>query len=165
MVLIAHGSLTNQCIASENPEYFWHQLETNAISPMLFAELWSQVLIRQEGGHLAVIGSVAGDRGRAINYAYGAAKSGLETYVAGLQHRTQGTGVFVSFVKPGPTRTPMTEHAHVGPTRLADPRKVARIIVKKLSKGARTIYAPRIWLYIMLVIKLLPFSIFKKIKF
>lgn len=165
LVLIAHGSLTSQPKASVNPAYLWSELATNALSPIVFAELWAGVLERQGFGRLAVIGSVAGDRGRAINHAYGAAKAGLATYVSGLQHRLAVSSVRVSLIKPGPTKTPMTINAHVGPSKLADPRVVARKIVRGISKGLRVIYAPGIWRQIMFVVKVMPFWLFKRLKF
>lgn len=165
LVLIAHGSLTSQHKASADPKYLWRELETNALSLIIFAELWAGVLERQGFGKLAVIGSVAGDRGRAINHAYGAAKAGMATYVSGLQHRLADSSVRVSLIKPGPTKTPMTITAHVGPSKLADPRVVARKIVRGISKGRRVIYAPGIWRQIMFVVKVMPFWLFKRLKF
>jgi len=165
LVLIAHGSLTSQNKASLDIDYLWKELETNALSPISFAELWAGVLERQGHGSLAVIGSVSGDRGRAINHGYGSGKAAIETYLSGLQHRLAGTKVQVSLIKPGPTRTPMTIEAHVGPSKLADPDVVAKQIVEGIAKGKRVIYAPKQWRYIMLVIKLLPFRLFKKLTF
>lgn len=165
IVLIAHGSLTAQSRASGDPKYLWKEHETNALSPILFSELFSASLVRQGHGRLAVIGSVAGDRGRAINHSYGAAKASLATYVSGLQHRLAGSSVRVSLIKPGPTKTPMTVDAHVGPSKLADPRIVAWKIVKGISKGRRVIYAPGIWRQIMFVVRVMPFWLFKRLKF
>ena len=165
IVLIAHGSLTSQAKASAAADYLWAELETNALSPIAFAELWVGVLERQGVGKLALIGSVAGDRGRAINYGYGAAKSAIGTYTAGLQHRLASSKVQVSLVKPGPTLTPMTRGVHVGPSKLADARLVASQIVDGIGRGKRVIYAPRVWSLIMFVVRAMPFSILKKMKF
>ena len=165
IVLVAHGSLTSQSRASGDPKYLWKEHETNAQSPILFAELFSAALERQGHGRLAIIGSVAGDRGRAINHAYGAAKAGLATYVSGLQHRLARSAVRVSLIKPGPTRTPMTENAHVGPSRLADPKLVAKQIVRGIESGKRIIYSPRSWWLIMRLVRFLPFAVFKYLRY
>lgn len=165
IVLIAHGSLTYQAKASVDAEYLWAELEVNALSPILFTELWVEALGRQGFGKLAVIGSVAGDRGRAINYGYGAAKSAIETYAAGLQHRLAFSKVQVSLVKPGPTLTPMTRGVHVGPSKLADARLVASQILDGIERGKRVIYAPRVWSLIMFIVRVMPFSILKQMKF
>ena len=165
LILIAHGSLTSQVRAAGEVDYLWHELQVNASSPITFAELFSNVLEQQGFGQLAIIGSVAGDRGRAINHGYGAAKAALATYVSGLQHRLAKTKVRVSLIKPGPTKTRMTLNAHVGPSKLADPRIVAHQITRGLEKGRRVIYAPSTWRLIMFVVRALPFSVFKHIKF
>jgi decaprenylphospho-beta-D-erythro-pentofuranosid-2-ulose 2-reductase len=165
LVFIAHGSLTSQSRAYSNLPYLWEELQINALSPIAFVEGLVAVLENQGRGMLAVIGSVAGDRGRAINYGYGAAKAALETYISGLQHRLSKSKLQVTLVKPGPTRTPMTAEAHVGPARLADPARVATQIVAGIAKGRRVVYAPRIWRYFMLIIKFLPFWLFKRINF
>lgn len=165
IVLVAHGSLTVQSRASGDPEYLWKEHETNALSPILFSELFCASLMRQGHGRLAVIGSVAGDRGRARNHAYGAAKAGLAAYVSGLQHRLGASSIRVSLIKPGPTKTPMTVEAHVGPSKLANSRIVAWRIVRGISKGRRVIYAPGVWKLIMFVVRILPFWLFKRLRF
>ena len=165
IVLVAHGSLTSQPIANRAPEYLWQEHKTNALSPILFAELFAGVLARQGFGSLAVIGSVAGDRGRAINHAYGAAKAALATYVSGLQQRLANSPVRVSLIKPGPTKTPMTFDAHVGPSKLAEPKLVARQIVEGIASGRRIIYSPKYWRAIMFIVRFLPFTIFRLLRF
>jgi short-subunit dehydrogenase len=165
IALVAHGSLTSQSRASADPKYLWQEHETNAQSPILFAELFATALTRQGHGRLAIIGSVAGDRGRAINHAYGSAKAGLATYISGLQHRLAGSAVRVSLIKPGPTRTPMTVNVHVGPSKLADAGKVAKQIVKGISRGRRVIYSPSVWRQIMFLVRILPFWLFKQLRF
>jgi short-subunit dehydrogenase len=165
LILIAHGSLTSQPRASVEIDYLWNELKVNISSPIAFMQLWANVLERQEFGHLAIIGSVAGDRGRAVNHAYGSAKAALATYVSGLQHRFARSEIRVSLIKPGPTRTAMTLNAHVGPSKLADPEIVARRITEGLAKGRKVIYSPRIWRIIMLVVRALPFSVFKYLRY
>ena len=165
LVLIAHGSLTSQSRANTDLGYLWKELETNAISPIALTEALTGLLIQQGRGKLAVIGSVAGDRGRGINYAYGSGKAALGVYVSGLQHKIAGSQVRVTLVKPGPTATPMTAGVHVGPTKLADPAIVAAQIVRGNGKGKRVVYSPWFWGYIMLVIRVLPFWIFKRMKY
>jgi short-subunit dehydrogenase len=165
VVLIAHGSLTSQAKVTTDLGYLWTELETNALSPILFTEAFAGLLGKQGYGKLAVIGSVAGDRGRAINYAYGSGKAAIEAYVSGLQHRFGHSKVQVTLIKPGPTRTPMTAGNHVGPTKLADPGLVGSLIVRGIKEGRRVVYAPRSWRYTMRLIKVLPFWIFKTLKF
>jgi short-subunit dehydrogenase len=162
LALVAQGSLTDQKSATLDLNDLKNQLELNAVSAALFTEALSNLFERQGFGKLGVIGSVAGDRGRAYNYSYGAAKALLETYVQGLQQRLAGTKVSVSLIKPGPTATPMTA-THTG--KMADVNQVAKVIVAGMSKGKRVIYAPALWRLIMLVVRNIPFFIFKRLGF
>ena len=162
IALVAQGSLTDQATASGDLEYLKSELELNAVSAALFTEALANFFERQGFGSLGVIGSVAGDRGRAYNYSYGASKALLATYVQGLQQRLAGTKVSVSLIKPGPTATPMTA-THKG--KMANVNEVAKVIVAGVAKGKRVIYAPALWKLIMLVVRAIPFFIFKRLGF
>jgi short-subunit dehydrogenase len=162
IALIAHGNLPDQ-IACQNDLKSCHAaLDTNGVSPVLFAEAFAQHMTRCNHGTLALIGSVAGDRGRKSNYVYGAAKGLVTRYAQGLQHRLAGTGVKVILIKPGPTATPMTAHLQGQGVKLAPVEEVAQDIVDAIDAGKTTLYTPGKWRIIMLIIRLLPFFIFKK---
>lgn len=162
LVLVAQGSLTDQRKASSNLEYLQSELSLNAVSAAVVTEGFAAALNIQAYGTLGVIGSVAGDRGRAYNYSYGASKALLESYTQGLQQRFANSDVAVCLIKPGPTATPMTAE-HKG--RMADPAKVAAVIVRGLSSKKRVIYAPGLWRLIMFVVRMIPFAIFKRLSF
>lgn len=159
-VLIAHGALPDQSEMQDDLEALSESLALNAVSPALFAEAFAGRLERQGWGTLAVIGSVAGDRGRKSNYAYGAAKGLLERYVEGLQHRFGSNGPRAILIKPGPTRTRMT--AGMDQSGMADPDTVARDILRGLEAGKPVIYTPGKWRLIMAVIRNLPRAIFNR---
>jgi short-subunit dehydrogenase len=161
-VLIAQGSLTEQPKAAVDLNYLKSELELNAVSAALWAEGLAAILERQGFGSLGVIGSVASDRGRAYNYSYAASKALLDVYVQGLQQRFANSKVRVSLIQPGPTATPMTQN-HRG--KMANPDDVAKVIVAGLAKGQRRIYAPTVWRLIMLIVKLIPWTIFKRLTF
>lgn len=162
IILIAQGSATKQKKVKKDLDYLKEELLLNAVSVAMFAEAAANLLEKQGTGALAIIGSVAGDRGRAYNYSYGSAKSLVEKTAQGLQQRLAKTKVSVSLVKPGPTNTPMTKD-HKG--NFASPEQVARVIVKGISRGKRTLYAPRRWRLIMFVVRNLPFVLFKRFRF
>jgi decaprenylphospho-beta-D-erythro-pentofuranosid-2-ulose 2-reductase len=162
-VLIAHGSLPEQEICQQDLAACHDALLVNGISPALFAEAFAGHMQQANHGNLAIIGSVAGDRGRKSNYVYGAAKGMLTRYVQGLQHRLARTGVKVILIKPGPTDTPMTAHLKQQGGRLANVEDVARIIVNAIDKGKTIAYAPPKWALIMMIIRHLPNFIFNKL--
>lgn len=165
IVLIAHGFLPEQADCQTNLQACRDALEINGISPVLYAEAFARHMAMADHGKIALIGSVAGDRGRKSNYVYGAAKGLVTRYAQGLQHRFAGTGVKIVLIKPGPTDTPMTAHLKNKGTRLSPVADVAKIIVDAIDsdKAVASIYAPSKWRLIMLILQHLPASIFNKI--
>jgi decaprenylphospho-beta-D-erythro-pentofuranosid-2-ulose 2-reductase len=160
IAFIAHGSLPEQEECQENLNLCKETIEINGISPCLYAEAFAQHLKKQDQGVIALIGSVAGDRGRKSNYVYGAAKGLVTRYSQGLQHRFADTNVQITLIKPGPTDTPMTAGMK---GNLASPEEVAKIIVNGIAQKKLTIYAPGKWWLIMMVVRHLPHFIFKKL--
>ncbi len=161
-VLIAHGSLPDQAVCQQDLSACHEALAVNGISPVLFAEAFAGHMQKAKRGTLALIGSVAGDRGRKSNYVYGAAKGLVTRYAQGLQHRLAGSGVTVVLIKPGPTDTPMTAHLKQQGGRLAKAEDVAQTIVKGMEQGRAVVYAPAKWALIMMVIRHLPRAIFNR---
>jgi decaprenylphospho-beta-D-erythro-pentofuranosid-2-ulose 2-reductase len=160
-VLIAHGFLPDQQACQGDLQAARDALHLNGISAVLFAEAFAGPMAAS-GGTLAVLGSVAGDRGRKSNYVYGAAKGLVERYLQGLQHRFAGTALNVVLIKPGPTDTPMTAHLKAQGARLADVASVAHTIVQQMQLGKQVIYAPARWALIMMVIRHLPRFVFNR---
>ena len=117
-----------------------------------------------EQGQLAVITSVAGDRGRRSNYAYGASKAAVSTFVEGLRGRLHSRGVSVIDIRPGLVDTPMTAHLPKGPL-FSSPEKVANRIVHGIDKNRSLIYAPGYWRWVMLAVRLIPTRLFRHLKF
>lgn len=163
IVLIAHGSYPDQLACQDSLDQVRAALDINAVSPALFAEAFAGHLAAQNHGTLAVIGSLAGDRGRRSNYVYGAAKGLLARYTQGLRHRFAGTGVRVVLIKPGPVDTPMTAAAKARGTKVADPALVARDIVDGIARGRAVVYTPARWRYTMLALIHLPAWVFKRL--
>ncbi|MDT7521971.1 SDR family NAD(P)-dependent oxidoreductase [Rhodoferax sp. TBRC 17198] len=163
IALIAHGSLPDQVECQANLHLCQDALCINGVSPALYAEAFAKEMEKVNHGTIAIIGSVAGDRGRRSNYVYGAAKGLVNRYAQGLNHRFSGTNVKVVFIKPGPTDTPMTAHLKSTGAKLAPVETVARQIVDGIDSAKPVIYAPRKWWTIMMIIRHLPTFIFNKI--
>lgn len=163
LVLIAHGALPDQQQCQNKLELCEEALFINGISPVLFAEAFAGHMQKANAGTLAVIGSVAGDRGRKSNYVYGAAKGLVARYVQGLQHRLANTSVKVVLIKPGPTATPMTAHLKEQAGRMADVHVVAQQVVAGIRRQQPVVFAPEKWALIMMVIRHLPDFVFKRL--
>ncbi|GJI96520.1 short-chain dehydrogenase [Duganella caerulea] len=162
-VLIAHGTLGDQKLCEQDFAAALRELNTNAISVMSLLTLLANRFEAQRHGTLAVIGSVAGDRGRQSNYVYGTAKGALAIFLQGLRNRLHPAGVRVLTVKPGFVDTPMTASFKKGPL-WATPEAVAAAIVAAVERGRDVIYTPWFWWGIMTLIKLVPERVFKKLK-
>jgi decaprenylphospho-beta-D-erythro-pentofuranosid-2-ulose 2-reductase len=165
LAIVAQGTLPSQAEVQVNLNALRASLEINAISVALFAESIFGRLEQQRFGRLAVIGSVAGDRSRKSNYAYGAAKAFVSSYADGLRHRAGGTRVGVTTIKPGPVLTPMTQQRPQSAKSLARVDRVARVIISGLERGNDVIYAPSRWRLIMAVIRGIPKTIFDRLDF
>jgi decaprenylphospho-beta-D-erythro-pentofuranosid-2-ulose 2-reductase len=163
IVLIAHGTLPDQADCQSDLDTCRAALEINGVSPALFAEAFATRLQAVGGGTLAIIGSVAGDRGRRSNYTYGAAKGLVTRYAQGLQHRFSSGPVKVVLIKPGPTDTPMTASLGLPAGRLARVEDVAQGIVGGIERGVPELYVPGKWWLIMMVIRHLPRFVFARL--
>ncbi len=164
LVLIAHGTLPDQQKAQDDLVYAKDAIVINGISPLLFAEAFASQFDKANKGKLAIIGSVAGDRGRQSNYVYGAAKGMVTRYAQGLQHRFYGRPIVVSLIKPGPTETKMTQSMKASGAKLADVKQVAHEITQGIEKSKQVIYTPKKWWLIMMIIRHLPNFIFGKMR-
>jgi short-subunit dehydrogenase len=162
MAIIAHGLLGDQRKAEQSWIAAEKILSTNLASPVSLLMPIAEHFERQRSGHIAVLSSVAGDRGRPLNYTYGAAKAGLTVYLQGLRSRLWSLGVRVHTFKLGPVDTPMT----------ADHRKnwlfsrvdaVADQIVAGIDRGVREAYVPGFWRPLLGVVRYLPESWFQRL--
>ena len=163
VVLIAHGVLSDQGTCQDDLLACDAALQINGVSPVLFAEAFAKPMVATNHGTIAIIGSVAGDRGRKTNYVYGAAKGLVSRYAQGMQHRLAQTNVKVVLIKPGPTDTPMTSDLKAKGQKMASVEVVAQDIVKGIAAGQPVVYTPGIWRVIMLVVMHLPRFVFNKL--
>ena len=137
-------------------------VEANYLGAVSVLSRLAPVLEAQRGGRVVVLGSVAGDRGRLKNYAYGSAKAGLAAYVQGLAARLLRSGVAVTLVKPGPIDTAMT-WGLAGVAHAAAPEGLARACLRAADRGAGTVYYPPAWRPVMAVLRALPERLFRRL--
>jgi short-subunit dehydrogenase len=163
-VIIAYGTLEQEGGAVSDPVHAHDIIETNFTSVTCWLlgiiRLWN----RSTPLTLTVIGSIAGDRGRARNLVYGAAKGGLDRLLEGLQQAYAGTQIRVVRIKPGFVDTPMTAHIVKRGPLWATPERVAADIERAVKRGLAVVYTPWFWWPIMTIIRLLPRSIFHQLR-
>lgn len=162
IVLIAHGSLPNQRACEQDPSLTLKEISTNALSVISILTLIANKMEQQKKGVIAVVSSVAGDRGRPSNYVYGCAKATVTTFCEGLRSRMHKVGVHVLTIKPGFVDTPMTQGLALPKLLVAQPQTVANDIIQAIEKKKNTVYTPWFWAGIMKVICSVPQFIFKR---
>jgi len=163
VVLIAHGTLSNQKECEHSVDLTMQEIKTNALSAIALLTHLANRFESQGSGTIAVISSVAGDRGRASNYVYGSAKAMVTAFTSGLRQRLYKSGVSVVTIKPGFVDTPMTEEFKKG-LLWAKPEKVSKGIVVACDKKNDDAYVPGFWWGIMLAIRVIPEVIFRRVK-
>ncbi len=162
LALLAYGTLPDQPAAEADLGLAEAALTVNFVSPSLLLGLLAPHFEAARAGTIAVITSVAGDRGRRSNTLYGAAKGGLQRYLEGLRHRLHGAGVQVLDVRPGFVATRMTAHLPRSGLLWSEPDRVAKDILGAVRAGRAVLYTPWFWRGIMLVVRGLPRPVFHR---
>jgi len=139
-------------------------IRTNFEGVVSLFSIFANYFIERGNGTLIGISSVAGDRGRASNYIYGSAKAGLTAFLSGLRNRLYPHGINVITVKPGYVKTKMTLGLKLPKVLTTNPEKVSNLIYEAYKYKKNILYVLPIWKLIMFLIKLIPESIFKKMK-
>jgi short-subunit dehydrogenase len=161
LALVAQGYLGIQKEGEETFDSALRVIDVNLVSAArVLTELTREA--EKKNMTIGVISSVAGDRGREGNYIYGAAKGGLAIFADGIRSRLFKTGVHVVTIKPGFVDTPMTKDFEKKGLLWSKPDRVARDIVLAIDKKKDIVYTPWFWRYIMLIIKMIPEAVFKK---
>ena len=163
VALIAHGTLPDQALCQQNVSETLDAIQVNFTGTVALLTLLANYFEAQHSGCIAVITSVAGDRGRQSNYVYGAAKGGVDRFLQGLRNRLFRSGVAVVTIKPGFVDTPMTAGMKKS-LLFASARRVGLGIHRAIGRRRSVVYIPWFWRPIMAVIKCLPEDIFKRLQ-
>jgi len=161
-VVLAIGYLGDQRRAESELDEARRILDTNLTGCVSALNVVAAHLAKQGGGFVCALSSVAGDRGRQSNYLYGAAKAGLNAYLSGLRNRFAGAGVRVLTVKAGMVDTRMSA-GMPGSSLAVSPESVARAVVRAITRRRNVVYVPWFWRPIMLVIRMIPERVFKRL--
>lgn len=161
-VLIAWGTLPNQKEIEKDIPKLVSEFTTNGLSIISMASIAANYFESKNSGTLAVISSVAGDRGRQSNYVYGAAKGTISLFLQGLRNRFGKSDIKIITIKPGMVDTPMTADMPKSPL-FASPKTIGKGIFEAMANGKEIAYLPGYWRLIMFIIKHIPEFIFKKL--
>lgn len=161
-VLVAHGLLPDQRATELDFGSAEESFLVNLRSVVAFLIPLANALEAEGRGRLAVLGSVAGERGRPRNYTYAAAKAAVHIYTEGLRSRLHERGVSVTTIKLGPVDTKMTrDHEKNALFSRAD--EVARAIVVAMDRRRGNVFVPGYFRLILAVVRALPESLFQRI--
>lgn len=163
-VIIAYGILPDEAAARSDWKLASEALQVNLSSVVTLLDRLLERCDRAIPVRIGVIGSVAGDRGRARVAVYAAAKGGLERYVEALQQREQRGAIRLTMIKPGWVRTRMTAGMPKS-VLIASPERAAQAIVRAVDRGSAVAYVPGWWRLAMLAVRSLPGSVFRRLEF
>lgn len=161
-VFLAYGAMFEEVDARADAELAARMFETNLISAAQILERVAGHLETRRSGWICGVSSVAGDRGRASNYLYGASKAGLQALLSGLRARLAKAGVRVVDVRPGFVDTQLT-WGRAGIFLAAPPERVAHDALRAIARDRAVVYTPFFWRWIMTIIRLLPDAVFKRL--
>ena len=159
---VVYGYLGDQNALPGNPAELARILSVNFTSAALWCSAAGEYLRERKRGSVVAVSSVAGDRGRQSNYAYGAAKGGLALFMQGLAHSLAPSGARAVAMKLGFVDTPMTADIEKKGALWASPDQVGMAIRRAASRGGPIQYAPGMWRLIMLVIRSVPSAVFHR---
>lgn len=162
-VVVAFGHLTNPQSSIEFAEC-QKIIDVNLTAAISVINLVTDYFLQQkQPGFVIGISSVAGDRGRAENYVYGAAKAGFTTYLQGLRQRLFSNKIRIITVKPGYVDTPMV-YGRPDVMFAANPEKVGATIARSLKRSRNVFYVPWFWEILMGIVKIIPEFIYQRMK-
>ena len=163
VALLAHGVLPDQARCQASAEDALAALDVNFASTVALLTPLANQFEAARAGCIAVITSVAGDRGRQSNYLYGAAKGGLDRFLEGLRNRLFRSGVAVVTLKPGFVDTPMTAGLRQG-LLFVSARRAGRAVHRAIERRRDVAYIPWFWRPIMAMIRAVPEPVFKRLR-
>jgi len=140
-------------------------MRINLLSVMETVTLFWPQFEQREKGIVVGFSSIAASRGRRNNVAYSAAKRGLVSYFESLRQAAVGTGIRVQLYMPGYLDTGLAFGAKTLLLPPSRPEKLARKVVRRLSKDIGMSYFPIYWRPICEILRLLPWSVYKKLDF
>ncbi|SFT69970.1 decaprenylphospho-beta-D-erythro-pentofuranosid-2-ulose 2-reductase [Actinopolyspora lacussalsi subsp. righensis] len=162
--IVAFGMLGDQEKLWTDVTAAQEMAEINYVAPVTVGVLLADHLRKQGHGHIVALSSVAGERVRRSNFAYGSAKAGMDGFYTGLTEALRPSGIKVTVVRPGHVKSKMTEGLKEAPLAQT-PEQVAEIVVNSVRKGKELVWAPAQFRYVMSVLRHLPRAVFRRLPF
>ncbi len=162
VAIVAFGVLGSQADFDDDPHAAAQAVHVNYTGAVSTCLALAGQMRRQGHGHIAVLSSVAGERGRASNFVYGSSKAGLDTFAQGLGDSLAGTGVGVTVIRPGFVHSRMTRGMRSAPFATT-PRVVGALAAEGIRTGKHTVWTPGVLRYVFIVLRHLPRPVFRRL--
>ena len=163
VTICVFGAMVDEDVAAKDWDVALRMMLTNYVGAVSILNLVAHDYLQRRAGVIVGLSSVAGDRGRASKLIYGSSKAGFSAYLSGLRNRLAASGVHVLSVKPGFVSTRMTAGMDLPPLLTATPEQVALAVYNAVIRRQNTLYVKWFWRWIMLIIRLIPEPLFKKL--
>ena len=136
-------------------------IRTNFLGPVNIINIFANMFEERGSGTIIGLSSVAGERGRASNYLYGASKAGFSAYLSGLRQRLHKKKINVITIKLGYVLTKFVKDKKLPFFLTISKEKAAEIIYIGIMKKRDIVYVGVIWFYIMFILKIIPEKFYK----
>jgi decaprenylphospho-beta-D-erythro-pentofuranosid-2-ulose 2-reductase len=162
VAIVAFGILGDAEELWQNQQKAVLAAEINYTAAVSVGVLLGEKMRAQGFGQIIAMSSAAGERVRRSNFVYGSTKAGLDGFYLGLGEALREYGVRVLVIRPGQVRTRMSAHVKEAPLTV-DKEYVANLAVTAAAKGKELVWAPSAFRYVMMVLRHIPRSIFRKL--
>jgi decaprenylphospho-beta-D-erythro-pentofuranosid-2-ulose 2-reductase len=162
VAIVAFGVLGDAEELWQNQHKAVQAAEINYTAAVSVGVLLGEKMRAQGFGQIIAMSTVAGERVRRSNFVYGSTKAGLDGFYLGLSEALREYGVRVLVIRPGQVRTRMSAHVKEAPLTV-DKEYVANLAVTASAKGKELVWAPAAFRYVMMVLRHVPRSIFRKL--
>ncbi len=139
-------------------------IDTNLLGAIAWLNQAALRFDRARRGQIVGISSIAGERGRVAGPVYNTSKAALNTYLEALRNRLSGRGVTVTTIKPGFVDTRLLENASKT-FWVISPEEAAEQIHTAIVRRQQTVYVPKRWSVVGLIITHIPSFIFRRLSF
>ncbi|EPQ79034.1 decaprenylphospho-beta-D-erythro-pentofuranosid-2-ulose 2-reductase [Mycobacterium marinum] len=162
VAIVAFGLLGDAEELWQNQHKAVQIAEINYTAAVSVGVLLGEKMRAQGFGQIIAMSTVAGERVRRSNFVYGSTKAGLDGFYLGLSEALREHGVRVLVIRPGQVRTRMSAHVKEAPLTV-DKEYVANLAVTAAAKGKELVWAPAAFRYVMMVLRHIPRSIFRRL--
>ncbi|HZD80511.1 MAG TPA: decaprenylphospho-beta-D-erythro-pentofuranosid-2-ulose 2-reductase [Actinomycetota bacterium] len=163
VAVLSFGLLGDQRVAERDAAAAVEIVRTNQLASTSLLIPLAERMRGQGHGTIAVLSSVAGERGRRSNFVYGSSKAGLDVFCQGLGDALHGSGVHLLVLRPGFVRSKMTQGIPPAPLSV-DPEDVAAALVRGVRSGAEVVWVPWMLRWVMSGLRHLPRPIFRRLE-